>query len=74
METLEEVSFKLHLEKVDGIELTEIKENRAWAKFQDSDVSWSSAAVKKISMGELQQMWEQNNNKKGFEDFFTSIF
>lgn len=51
METLEEVSFKLHLEKVDGIELTEIKENRAWAKFQDSDVSWSSAAVKKSLQG-----------------------
>ena len=33
IETLEEVSFKLDLEKVDGIELIEIKENRAWAKF-----------------------------------------
>ena len=31
--TLEEMRFKLDFENIDGIELAEIKEKRAWAKF-----------------------------------------
>lgn len=33
MKTLEEVSFKLDVEKVDGNELAEMKENRTLPKF-----------------------------------------
>lgn len=33
LETLEEMRFKLDFENIDGIELAEIKEKRAWAKF-----------------------------------------
>lgn len=46
MKTLEEVSFKLDIEKADGTELAEIKENRAYVKFQDSDVSCCQKGIR----------------------------
>lgn len=45
MKPFEEVTFKLDMEREDGNELAEIKENRAWAKFQDSDVSYCQKGI-----------------------------